>query len=228
MPALEGAGFRDVELFGPHAAPDPDFSNVPDHVSNPERPIVFERIIDRAKAIGADLILATDPDCDRVGCAAPSLRPDSPWGTLTGNQIGSLLADYLLQVQSGRHTHRKTLCGQNARDHGTHPPDCRRPWRPNRRRFAGRVQVYRRRDGGSGTPRKFTSARRVVRISDRRPRTRQGRGGGLDDSCRVGRGPRPKGLSLHEKLDSLFRRYGCHAEKIITRRSCPGPREWNG
>ena len=76
MPALEGAGFRDVELFGPHAAPDPDFSNVPDHVSNPERPIVFERIIDRAKAIGADLILATDPDCDRVGCAAPS--PSGP------------------------------------------------------------------------------------------------------------------------------------------------------
>ena len=96
-PALAADGFTDVEVFGPHAAPDPNFTNVPGHVSNPENPAVFEAIIVRAKEVGADLILATDPDCDRVGCAAPkTLQPGAEWGTLTGNQIGALLADYLL------------------------------------------------------------------------------------------------------------------------------------
>ncbi len=69
-PVLEGAGFRDFEVFGPHAAPDPDFTNVPNHVANPENPAVFDAIIARGQEIGADLILATDPDCDRLGCAA--------------------------------------------------------------------------------------------------------------------------------------------------------------
>ena len=96
-PALAAAGFRDVEVFGPHATPDPDFSNVPNHVANPENAVVFDAIIERGKQIGADLILATDPDCDRLGCAAPlTMAPQSPWAILTGNQIGALLTDYLL------------------------------------------------------------------------------------------------------------------------------------
>ena len=66
-PALERDGFTDVEVFGPHAEPSGDFPNVPGHVSNPENPAVFDAIIEHAKQIGADLILATDPDCDRIG-----------------------------------------------------------------------------------------------------------------------------------------------------------------
>ena len=86
---------RDVEVFGPHAKPDGDFPNVPGHVANPENPQVFDAIIARAKEAGADLALATDPDCDRIGCAAPlTFAKDAPWHTLTGNQIGALLADY--------------------------------------------------------------------------------------------------------------------------------------
>jgi phosphoglucomutase/phosphomannomutase len=55
-------------------------------------------IIARAKEVGADLALATDPDCDRIGCAAPlTYAKDAPWKTLTGNQIGALLADYVLE-----------------------------------------------------------------------------------------------------------------------------------
>ena len=96
-PVLDEAGFRDVEIFGPHAEPNGDFPNVPKHVANPENAAVFDAMIERAKQTGADLILATDPDCDRLGCAVPkSLAPDAAWVTLTGNQLGSLLTDFLL------------------------------------------------------------------------------------------------------------------------------------
>ena len=99
MPTLAAAGFEDVELFGPHAEESGDFPNVPGHVSNPENPRVFDIIIDRAKEIGAELIMATDPDCDRMGCAAPKTSDTSgPWDVLSGNQIGSLLAAYLLEI----------------------------------------------------------------------------------------------------------------------------------
>jgi phosphoglucomutase/phosphomannomutase len=68
---------------------------------------VFDAIIARAKETGADLALATDPDCDRIGCAAPlTLAKDATWQTFTGNQIGALLADYVLEQwkKSGRLT----------------------------------------------------------------------------------------------------------------------------
>ncbi len=98
IPALEADGFADVEIFGPHAAPDGDFPNVPGHVSNPENSAVFDSIIERGQQEDADLILATDPDCDRIGLAAPlSTAVGSAWGTMTGNQIGALLTEYLLE-----------------------------------------------------------------------------------------------------------------------------------
>jgi phosphomannomutase len=96
-PVLSEAGFRKVEIFAAHAEPNGDFPNVPKHVANPENPAVFDAMIERARRSGAELILATDPDCDRLGCAAPkSLAADAPWATLTGNQLGALLTDFLL------------------------------------------------------------------------------------------------------------------------------------
>jgi phosphoglucomutase len=96
MPILEQAGFKQVEVFGPHSEPSGDFPNVPGHVSNPENVQVFDAIILRAQQIGADGIIATDPDCDRIGCAVPlTLQADSQWATLSGNQIGALLTDYV-------------------------------------------------------------------------------------------------------------------------------------
>lgn len=108
MPVLKAAGFENVQLFGPHAEPSGDFPNVPNHVSNPENPAVFDLIIADAKKQGnIDLILATDPDSDRLGVAAPlTTAPDAPWKTLTGNQIGTLMAEYLLSAlkESGKLT----------------------------------------------------------------------------------------------------------------------------
>jgi phosphomannomutase len=100
IPALNADGFTDVELFGPHAEPNGDFPNVPGHVANPENPRVFDSIIERAEQIGADLVLASDPDCDRLGAAAPlTNKADAQWRPFTGNQIAALLAEYVLSAR---------------------------------------------------------------------------------------------------------------------------------
>jgi phosphomannomutase len=95
-PVLAAVGFDEVEVFSPHAEPNGDFPNVPDHVANPENPATFDSIIARAKQTGADLILSTDPDADRLGCAA-AVTTGGEWRTFTGNQIGCLLAESLLE-----------------------------------------------------------------------------------------------------------------------------------
>ena len=99
LPVLAADGFEDVEVFGPHAEPNGDFPNVPNHVANPENAAVFDAIIERAKQTGAELILATDPDCDRLGCAVPKRERPSP--RLLGprspaTRSARCLADFLL------------------------------------------------------------------------------------------------------------------------------------
>jgi len=99
LPVLKTDGFTDVEVFGPHADANGDFPNVPGHVANPENPAIFDAIIARGKEISADLIMATDPDADRLGCAAPrTMKASGVWETLTGNQIGALLTDFVLDA----------------------------------------------------------------------------------------------------------------------------------
>jgi phosphomannomutase len=98
IPALTADGFADVEIYQPHREPNGDFPNVPGHVSNPENAAVFDAIIERGKEVQADLILATDPDCDRMGCAAPRTKNKAgPWGTFTGNQLAALLTDFVCE-----------------------------------------------------------------------------------------------------------------------------------
>lgn len=94
---LNEVGFDDLEIYGPHRQPDGDFPNVPGHVSNPERAVVFESIIEHAKTTGAELIMASDPDCDRMGAAAPiTLDPKGEWNTFNGNQLCALLGDFVM------------------------------------------------------------------------------------------------------------------------------------
>jgi len=95
---LNEVGFHDLEIYAPHREPDGDFPNVPNHVSNPENAEVFTAIIKHAQQTGADLILATDPDADRMGAAAPvTLDNSGEWSTFNGNQLGVLLADFVLR-----------------------------------------------------------------------------------------------------------------------------------
>ncbi|MDA0970030.1 MAG: phospho-sugar mutase [Planctomycetota bacterium] len=101
VPVLAGAGFAQVRLYGPQETPDGDFPNVPGHVANPENPAVLAGAIEEAKAAGDDLVLASDPDCDRLGAAAPlTLDAGSGWDTFTGNQLGALLADWTLTTRA--------------------------------------------------------------------------------------------------------------------------------
>jgi phosphoglucomutase/phosphomannomutase len=109
MPLMKRDGFTQVDVYEGHREKSGDFPNVPGHVSNPENSAVFEAPIETARAGGYDLVLATDPDCDRLGVAAP-LTTDSSgeWGTFTGNQIAALLADYVLEqtAKAGKLTDR--------------------------------------------------------------------------------------------------------------------------
>jgi phosphoglucomutase/phosphomannomutase len=103
MPVLAGAGFQKLRLYGPQEKPDGDFPNVPGHVANPENPAVLSGPIEEASARGDDLVMASDPDCDRLGAAAPLTRqPGSGWQTFTGNQIGALLTDWVLASRRSR------------------------------------------------------------------------------------------------------------------------------
>jgi phosphomannomutase len=109
VPVLDGAGFGKLRLYGPQEKPDGDFPNVPGHVANPENPAVLTGPIDEAKRCGDDLVLASDPDCDRLGAAAPlAARPGSEWRTFTGNQIAALLVDWVLSTRRVRGTLKPT------------------------------------------------------------------------------------------------------------------------
>ncbi|MEI6240662.1 MAG: phospho-sugar mutase [Planctomycetia bacterium] len=103
VPVLRGAGFERLRVYGPHEKPDGDFPNVPGHVANPENPAVLTGPIEEAKARGDELVLASDPDCDRLGAAAPLTRqPGSAWATLSGNQLCALLCDQAIVGRKAR------------------------------------------------------------------------------------------------------------------------------
>ena len=96
--SLLKAGFTKVNVLASQRTPDGDFPNVPGHVSNPEIPKTLDASIAEAKRTGADLVLASDPDADRIGVGLP-VTGDSKgdWTTLDGNQIGVLLAAFVMK-----------------------------------------------------------------------------------------------------------------------------------
>ena len=96
--SLVKAGFRKVNILASQRTPDGAFANVPGHVSNPEIPKTLDLAIAEAKATGADLVLASDPDADRIGVGLPVTGdPKGDWTTLDGNQIGALLAAFVMK-----------------------------------------------------------------------------------------------------------------------------------
>ena len=94
---LARAGFDDVTVVAEQAEPDPDFTTVA--FPNPEIPGALDLAIARAEDIGADLLLANDPDGDRIAAAVPDA--DGEWRMLDGDELGCLLAEWLLAQRSG-------------------------------------------------------------------------------------------------------------------------------
>ncbi|MCA9085036.1 MAG: phospho-sugar mutase [Planctomycetaceae bacterium] len=90
------AGFDGVEIFEAHRKTDGNFPNVPNHLPNPELLEVFDPVIDWVKQNNhpADLILASDPDADRLGVLVRNSSGD--FIPISGNQTGALITDYLL------------------------------------------------------------------------------------------------------------------------------------
>ncbi|QWU47468.1 phospho-sugar mutase [Bacillus sp. NP247] len=89
---LEEVGFTDVTVVKEQELPDPNFSTVKS--PNPEEHAAFEYAIRDGEKVGADVLIATDPDADRLGVAVRN--QDGEFQVLTGNQTGALMLDYLL------------------------------------------------------------------------------------------------------------------------------------
>ena len=85
------AGIKDVIVVKEQEKPDGNFPTCP--YPNPEIRQAFECAIETAKGTDADLLLATDPDCDRVGIA---VRDGDEYVLMTGNEVGAMLCEYLL------------------------------------------------------------------------------------------------------------------------------------
>lgn len=90
--ALENAGFKDYTMVPEQAIADPEFITTP--FPNPEFPQTFDLAIELGKKQGADLLIATDPDADRLGAAVR--LPNGDYKLLTGNQIAALMLEYIL------------------------------------------------------------------------------------------------------------------------------------
>lgn len=90
---LKEVGFKKVSVVKEQELPDPSFSTV--KYPNPEERSAFDIAIDMAKKDGADLIIGTDPDCDRVGVVVKDLSGE--YIVLNGNQTGSLLVRYIIE-----------------------------------------------------------------------------------------------------------------------------------
>lgn len=97
--ALALAGFSNVESVEEQALPDGDFPTV--EFPNPEEASAFSLAIEYGKNNNADILMATDPDADRVGIA---IRKDDTFQLLTGNQIGAILLDYMMKTKYKNHT----------------------------------------------------------------------------------------------------------------------------
>ena len=98
--ALAQAGFDSVQVVEAQATPDPDFSTVKS--PNPENQAAFALAEELGRQVDADVLVATDPDADRVGVEV--LQKDGSYLNLSGNQIGAIMAKYILEAHKSAGT----------------------------------------------------------------------------------------------------------------------------
>jgi len=98
--ALAQAGFDSVQVVEAQVTADPDFSTVKS--PNPESQAAFALAEELGRQVGADVLVATDPDADRVGVEV--LQKDGSYLNLSGNQIGAIMAKYILEAHKNAGT----------------------------------------------------------------------------------------------------------------------------
>ncbi|MEX3745335.1 phospho-sugar mutase [Lysinibacillus xylanilyticus] len=96
---LQAFGFQHIHIVNEQAVQDGAFPTV--SYPNPEEPAAFALAMELGKKVGADLLLATDPDADRLGVA---VKNGEGYELLTGNQLGALLLHYLLSTKQSKDT----------------------------------------------------------------------------------------------------------------------------
>lgn len=199
LQAMERAGFARPTVVAAQFDPDPDFPTV--EFPNPEEPGAMDMAAAEGEAAGADLVIANDPDADRLAVAVPG------HGLLTGNEVGGLLAEYVLDHTSGPERVVATsivsssLLGKIAADRGVHYEETltgfkwlARAGAPGQRRVFCFEEALGYCVGGDGG--------RPVADKD-----------GISAALAVAAlaaGAKREGLTLVDLLDAQARRYGLH------------------
>lgn len=98
--ALAQAGFDSIQVVEAQAVPDPDFSTVKS--PNPENQEAFALAEELGRKVDADVLVATDPDADRLGVEIR--QADGSYRNLSGNQIGAIIAKYILEAHKSAGT----------------------------------------------------------------------------------------------------------------------------
>jgi phosphomannomutase len=207
---FELAGFPKPVAVWEQAHPDGAFPTVP--FPNPEEPGALDRALAVARSAGADVLLANDPDADRLGVAVKG--PDG-WRALTGDEIGVLLADHVLQTTTG--DDRLVACslvsssmlGRMADDHGVAFATT----------LTGFKWIVRAADAHPGTRLVFGYEEALgYLVAPDLVRDKDGLTAALAFTCIVAK-RKAEGSTVLQRLDELAARYGRHRTRQVSVRA---------
>ncbi len=109
LPVLKNVGFKKIETVKSQMACDPDFKGVAKQIPNPEVPISLDIATKQAKKSKVDVLVAADPDADRIGVVSPKTIKKENYVFMNGNQIGVLLLDYITKILSKKTDLKKSM-----------------------------------------------------------------------------------------------------------------------